>query len=59
MVVVKWLWLLSSGCGCCQIAMVVVKWLWLLSSGCGCCQVVVVVIDVKSHDPSKVVVAYA
>ena len=37
--------------------MVVVK--WLLSSGCGCCQVVVVVIDVKSHDPSKIVVAYA
>ena len=42
MVFVKGLWLVSSGCGCCQV--VVVKCLFLLSSGCGCCQVVVVVV---------------
>ena len=31
----------------------------LLSIGCGCCQVVVVVVDVKAHDQSKIVGAYA
>ena len=42
---------------CCQLVVVVAK--WLLSSGCGCCQVVVVVVDVKAHDQSKIVGAYA
>ena len=61
--------LLSIGCGCCQVVVVkrllssgccqVVVVKWLLSSGCGCCQMVVVVVDVKAHDQSKIVGAYA